>query len=197
MWLFVPCLDFSFFFWLLKTKGIIVLSVLWNGLWVLDSFTAVPFLSLTSLSLSPLDSCTSCFHSLLTRVATQGHGESRMQADAGRCERAAVPVFPMSLAVDAVKVPSASHSKGSCQEDHRNPGPKRASPRRSKRSPKPVGSPHASQAGHRLPQENALIDAQQEEGNCQSPAQRPALCKCHTVLLAASTVFQASETCKP
>lgn len=132
--------------------------------------------SLSSLSLSPLDSCTSGFYSLLTCVAIGGHQESKMQADAARCEGAAMHVFPASLVVDAVKVPSVSHSKGSCQEYHRNQRAKKASHRRSKRSPKPGSSLHASQTWHCPPQENALIDVQQEEpqGNCQSLMRRPA-----------------------
>lgn len=163
------------FFWLLKTKGSIVLFCALEWFVGFRFFHCCSF-SLDSLSLSPLHSCTSGFHSLLTRVAIWGHKESKLQADAAGCEGAAMHVFPTSLVVDAVRVPSASHSKGSRQEDHRNQGAKRASHRRSKSSPKPVGRPHASQMWHRPPQENALIDAQQEEpqGNCQSLVQRPA-----------------------
>lgn len=144
------------------------------------------FLSCSSVTLSPLHSCPTGFHSLLTHVATSDHEKSKMRADAACCEEAACTCVQRVELWMSSTVPCVSHIKGICKEHHMNQRAKRPSHRRAKRSPKTGDSQRASLVRHCLTQENCPYSAQQEEpqGNHQSPViQSQPLCKRHTIVL--------------
>lgn len=189
MWLvvvFVSCLDNSFFL-AFTNKGSIVLSVLANGLWVLDSFTAVSSLLLL-------------YHFPQLRFSPSSHPccqlGSRGVQDAGCCfcEGVAVYMFPKSLVVDAVKVPVPATVKAAAKSTMGIKGQRESVAGGPREAPSLGQSTCQADLASSL-QENALIDAQQEEpqGNCQSSVTEASHRASATLIHCRGAMSQASE----